>query len=184
MGAASLHPDLLVDWAEGLDDLDFRRALAACPRVGARVRTMVWRAAFGHRGEAPPIAEGLLARAAAHAGPEFLDRVGLFWHAPALAPALLTSTGRSAFGTPSREELEGVLRHRNHAPPEIVGRPRNREGCRVEGTCCLHAWLDRFPRAEADVVRLSLPRRELEPKAVGERRAALLGAVLAEEGVV
>ena len=181
--APSPHPDLLMGWAQGLDGPEARHALARCPRVGARVRAAVWRGAFGHHGAAPEIEDGALARAAAHAGPAFLARVGLYWHAPALAPALLTAAGRAAFGALTREELEGVVRHRGHAAPELVGRPEDREGCEEEGTRCLHAWLDRFPAREADVVRLALPHRAPEPEGVGLCRAALLAAVLAEEGV-
>ena len=175
------HPERLAAWAPALGPDAPRGAMAACPRVGLRVREAAWRAAFGHEGPMPAMERRTPARVAARATPAFLERVGLCWHAPVLASALLTGAGRAAFGPLSRGELEGVVRHRHHAPPDLVGRPAGRLGCEAQGMRCLHAWLDRFPAPEADAVRLGLPPIAPEGPAVIRLRAALLASVLEGE---
>ncbi|MEZ5840541.1 MAG: hypothetical protein R3D02_08950 [Hyphomicrobiales bacterium] len=159
----SIHPDWQGEWGATIRSKAVRRAVAANPRLSARLAAAILAARNipdDDIVELPEDDRRVLAALAADPA-RFVERVGLVWMAEDLATRVTPAALEPWLRHFDPDQIRAAMRLRTLAPASAeVGLSSDRlaDIVRRRGTGCLLIWSENLPEAHAGRVRLMLPR--------------------------
>lgn len=184
-----IHADWLVFWKDCLPDDVLAREILSKERFAERIAHVILQRSSGKTDfvELPATRQGqVLKQLLSMPREALLDKLGLLWLAPVVAPELPNAEVRERLGIRSRDDIKLALRYRDQNPAHVVGPLTEQTSLASQGTLCLLAWFTLFESPLRNRLKLLFPKRAGAIDASGERVmlvSRFMGDAEAREGL-